>query len=329
MTLRALLGLGYQDEGESFFSWMIHATRLTQPELQVVYDVYGESRLAERELDGLEGYGGARPIRIGNAAQQQVQLDVYGEVMRAAGEFVRGGGRLDRSMQRMLKGIGSIVMRRWQEPDHGIWEIRGLRRHHTFSKAMCWIALNELLALSDGGHLPLSGAAVKDLAESRERIGAAIERQGYNDRLGSYVSVFDSDIVDASLLILPLYGYCDPAGLRMQRTHARIRETLGSNGLLYRYRGDFSGQPNLKEGAFGICSFWDVSFLARSGQPGEASRLFAHLLAFGSDAGLFAEEIDPASGAALGNFPQAFTHVGLIDAALSLNEAETGSRTQP
>jgi GH15 family glucan-1,4-alpha-glucosidase len=329
MTLRALLGLGYRDEGEAFFSWLIHATRLTQPELQVVYDVYGESRLAESELDGLEGYGGARPVRIGNAAQQQFQLDVYGEVMRAAGEFVRGGGRLDRSMQRMLKGIGTIVMRQWQEPDHGIWEIRGLRRHHTFSKAMCWIALKELLALAHGGHLRLPERTMKALAETRSRIGAAIERQGYNDRIRSYVSVFDSDIVDASLLILPLYGYCDPSSERMQGTHARIREKLGSNGMLYRYRADFSGRPELKEGAFGICSFWDVSFLARSGRREEAARLLSHLLTFGNDVGLFAEEIEPASGAALGNFPQAFTHVGLIDAALSLQEGEKGSRDRP
>ena len=283
MTLRALLGLGYRDEGEAFFSWMIHATRLTQPELQVVYDVYGESRLAERELDAFEGYGGARPVRIGNAAQQQVQLDVYGEVMRAAGEFVRRGGKLDRSMQRMLKGIGSIVMRRWQEPDHGIWQIRGMQRHHTFSKAMCWIALNELLALARGGHLPLRDGAARGLAGTRERIGAAIERRGYNESIESYVSVFDSDIVDASLLILPLYGYCDPSGDRMQKTHARIRKKLGRNGLLYRYRGDFSGQPDLKEGAFGICSFWDVSFLARTGQQGEAAGLLSHLLTFGND----------------------------------------------
>ncbi len=322
MTLRSLLGLGYRSEGEAFFSWLIHATRLTQPELQVVYDVYGETRLTEKELRGFDGYGGARPVRIGNAAQQQVQLDVYGEVMRAAAEYLRHGGRLDRAMRQMLIGMGRIVVRRWQEPDHGIWEIRGLRRHHTFSKAMCWIAVNELIAMHEGGHLQMTDRDRDEASRARDRIRADIESQGYHQTLGSYVSVFNTGIVDASLLILALYGYCDPSSVRMSGTYTRIRERLSRNGLLYRYRGDFSGQPDLREGAFGICSFWEVSYLARCGRARDARDLFSHILTFANDVGLFAEEIDPESGDALGNYPQAFTHVGLIDAALSLQETQ-------
>ena len=322
MTLRALFGLGYRAEGEAFFSWLIHATRLTQPELQVLYDVYGESRVREQELDRWEGYAGARPVRIGNAAHEQLQLDVYGEVMRAAAEYLRHGGRLDRSMERVLKGIGSVVLRRWREPDEGIWEIRGKRRLHTYSKAMCWVAVNELLAMQTRGHIQIRNRDLRELEAARNRIRDEIESRGYDRDLKSYVSVFDTTIVDASLLIPALYGYCDPTADRMKSTNDRILEHLGSKGLLYRYGKDFiGGARDLREGAFGICSFWEVSFLARSGRVREAEERMSRILTYANDLGLFAEEIDPGTGEALGNFPQAFTHVGLIDAALSLSEA--------
>ncbi len=321
MTLRALLGLGYRSEGEAFFSWLVHATRLTQPELQVVYDVYGETRLEERTLDGLEGYNGALPVRVGNAAREQLQLDVYGEVMRAASEYVRHEGRLDRTMQRMLRGIGRVVARRWQEPDNGIWEIRGEPRHHTFSKAMCWIALDRLLSLYAEGHIEMRYKNVRELTQMRDEIRTAIEANGYSSATGSYVSVFGGETIDASLLVLALYGYVDPSAPRMLETHQRIVRLLSRNGLLYRYGADFAGQPDLREAAFGICSFWQVSYLARCGRTAEATDLFAHILTFANDVGLFAEEIQPDTGEAVGNYPQAFTHVGLIDAALSLQEA--------
>jgi GH15 family glucan-1,4-alpha-glucosidase len=313
MTLRALLELGYGIEGEAFLSWILHATRLTWPELQILYDVYGESRLPERELPYLEGYAGSRPVRIGNAAADQLQLDTYGEVMDAAYQYIEYGGRLDRTTGRMLAGLAKTVCRRWREPDEGIWETRGGRRHHTYSKAMCWIALDRLVRLARAGHIP---GPIVDLERELALIRAAIETHGYSERARSYVSVFDGEEVDASLLLLLLYGYADASAPRMRATCARVHERLGVNGLLHRYLDDdgLSG----REGAFGICSFWAVECRALEGDSEGAARAFDHVLSFANDLGLFAEEIDPATGAALGNFPQAFTHVGLINAALTL-----------
>jgi GH15 family glucan-1,4-alpha-glucosidase len=317
MTLRALFGLGYMTEGEAFLSWLIHATRLTQPELQVVYNVYGETHIAEKTLDHMEGYARSRPVRIGNEARSQLQLDIYGEVARGVYEFVKYGGRVDKAMSRVLVGLGKTVVDRWREPDHGIWEIRGEPRQHTFSKVMCWLALDQLLRLHEGGHIE---AHVATFLKTRDEIRAAIESRGYNRDLKSYVSVFGSGIVDASLLLAALYGYIDPNDDCMRSTYDRIIRQLSHNRLLCRYREDFSALWSSGEGAFCICCFWAVSYLARRGDIREALDLYRHILGFSNDLGLFAEEIDPDTGDALGNFPQAFTHVGLIDAALTIDE---------
>lgn len=313
LTLRALLDLGYEDEARAFLAWTLHSTRLTWPELQVLYDVHGASRVPERELDHLEGYAGSRPVRVGNDAGRQLQLDVYGEVIDAVFEFVRRGGRLDRTTGRMLVGLGETVCRRWREPDEGIWEIRSGRRHHTYSKAMCWVALDRLIRLSQGGHLR---APVERFSRKRDAIRAEVERRGYNPRLGSYVSVLDGEELDASLLLLARYGWADPADPRLQATCARVHERLGAGGLLYRYL-DPDGLPP-GEGAIGIASFWAVDCRCRQGDIAGAAAAFERLCGLANDVGLFAEEIDPDTGAQLGNFPQAFTHVGLIDAALTL-----------
>lgn len=313
LTLQALMDLGYVEEAEAFLAWILHSTRLTWPELQVLYDVHGESRLRERELPHLEGYAGSRPVRIGNDAENQLQLDTYGEVVDAAFEFVRRGGRLDRTTGRMLVGLARTVCRRWREPDEGIWEVRGGRRHHTYSKAMCWVALDRLLKLHETGHLR---APTAQCAAEREAIRTEIEARGYNRQLESYVSVLDGDQVDASLLLLSRYGYVAPTAPRMVSTCARLHQRLGRNGLLYRYLDDDGLPPG--EGAFGICSFWSVECRARQGMVADAVADFEHLLSLANDVGLFAEEIDPETGALLGNVPQAFTHVGLIDAALTL-----------
>jgi GH15 family glucan-1,4-alpha-glucosidase len=318
LTLQALFGLGYADEAEAFLAWLLHATRLTQPELQTVYDVYGESRLPERELPHLRGFADSRPVRVGNDARSQLQLDVYGEVVDAVYEFVRRGGRIAPRTARMLVGLGKTVCRRWREPDEGIWEIRGGRRQHTYSKAMCWVALDRLLKMREAGHVRLRMPA-EHFARERQTIRQEIERRGYNARLRSYVSVLDGDDVDASLLLLARFGYIDPRAPRMLSTRACIDERLSVNGLLYRYRDHADGLPP-GEGAFGICGFWDVACRARQGDVNGATLAFEHLLSFANDVGLFAEETDPRTGAALGNFPQAFTHVGLIDAALTLED---------
>jgi GH15 family glucan-1,4-alpha-glucosidase len=277
--------------------------------------VYGEVHIPERELPHLEGYARSRPVRTGNAATDQLQLDTYGEVVNATVRYVDRGGRLDRATSRLLVGLGETVCRRWREPDEGIWEPRSGRQHHTHSKVMCWVALDRLLALADRN---LVRAPVDRFARERDALRREIDARGYNERLHSYVSVFDGTDVDASLLLLGLYGYSPPSSQRMRNTCARIHERLGVNGLLYRYLAH-DGLP-AGEGAFGICSFWAVECIAREGARSRAIDMFEHLLTFGNDLGLFAEEIDPLSGAALDNFPQAFTHVGLVNAALTLAE---------
>ena len=317
LTLQVLFDLGYMAEAESFLSWLLHSTRMTRPELQILYDVYGRHDVAETELTHLTGFAGSRPVRIGNQASGQLQLDVYGEVLDAVHEFTRRGGRLDRLTARMLINFGKTVCRRWREPDEGIWEIRSGRQHHTFSKAMCWVALDRLLKLHHAGHLRVP---VNRFMSEQQEIGEAIEQHGFNESIGSYVSVFDGSDVDASLLQLARHGYADPRSPRMRSTQEVIRTRLGRNGLLYRYVAENDGLPP-GEGAFGICSFWAVSARAMSGDIDGATALFEQILRYSNDVGLFAEEIDPESGAALGNFPQAFTHVGLIDAALQLDSA--------
>jgi len=324
LTLRALIDLGYAQEAEAFLAWVLHSTSLTWPELQVLYDVYGETRLRERELAHLEGYASSRPVRIGNDATNQLQLDTYGEVVDAVFEFVRRGGRLDRATARLLVGLGKTVCRRWREPDEGIWEIRAGRRHHTYSKAMCWVALDRLIKLHEAGFVQVP---LRRFCQERAAIRAEIEARGYNTHLESYVSVFDGDELDASLLLLARYGYVDPASPRMQATCVRIHERLGTNGLLYRYLGSDDGLPP-GEGAFGLASFWSVDCRCHQGAVDEATATFEYLCSLANDVGLFAEEIDPETGSPLGNFPQAFTHVGLIDAALTLAESK-GQRRAP
>ena len=317
LTLQALFDLGYPAEAEAFLAWLIHTTRISWPELQILYDVYGRPDLKEKQLDHLAGFGGARPVRVGNGAEGQLQLDVYGEVLDAVYQFVQRGGRLDRATARMLVGFGDTVCRRWREPDEGIWEIRAGPREHTYSRAMCWVALDRLLRLHAAG---LLRAPAPQLARERAAIREEIERRGFDAELQSYVSVLGGDTLDASLLQLGRYGYADPSSPRMRGTLAAVRARLGRNGLLYRYLEDDGLAAG--EGAFGICSFWAVTAQALGGDPRGATEAFEHLLRYANDVGLFAEEIDPGSGAPLGNFPQAFTHVGLIDAALTLVGAD-------
>ena len=316
-TLRAFFTLGFDQEATAFLDWMLHATRLTWPELRILYDIYGNTRLPERELPYLAGYAGSRPVRVGNGATDQLQLDVYGEVIDAVALFARRGGRFDRETARLLAGLGQTVCRRWREPDDGIWEGRSGRSQLTHSKVLCWVALDRLIWMHEAGLLRVP---VERFRAERAALRAAIETHGYNEEMRSYTRTFDSDDLDAGLLLLPLYGYLQATEPRMRSTYARIHERLARGPLLYRYEeGTSDGFPH-GEGAFGICGFWAAECLARSGEVDAARRAFEQLLSYGNDVGLFAEEIDPDTGDALGNFPQAFTHVGLINAALTLAE---------
>jgi GH15 family glucan-1,4-alpha-glucosidase len=315
LTLSAFLDLGYRDEGEKFLAWLLHATRLTWPRLQVMYDVYGETRLPEHEMDHFDGYRGSRPVRIGNEAADQRQLDVYGAVLLAAHAYIGRGGRLTRVERRVLSKLGRSVVRCWREPDDGIWELRGQRQHTTYSKLMCWAALNCLISLHEAGHLRVPLARLR---RERDEIRRAIESHGFNRRLNSYVATFDGDEPDASLLLMDRCGYRQSHDPRMRCTYRFIERELSRNGLMLRYPDGFDGLPGM-EGAFGIASFWAVEHLARCGQIDEARVRFERLVSLANDVGLYAEEFDRRSGEPLGNFPQAFTHVGLISAALSLS----------
>jgi GH15 family glucan-1,4-alpha-glucosidase len=324
LTVRALCALGYDEEAETFVSWLLHSTRLTRPALRILYDVYGNEPPREHTLDRWRGYGGARPVRIGNAAVEQLQLDVYGEVVDATAQLLRDHGRIDTATQRMLLAFGKYVLRHWRAPDEGIWEPRSGRAEHTHSRLLCWTAVDRLIELHERGLL--RRAPVDELRATRDAIRHEILTRAWNDRIGSYVATLDGDDVDATLLLLPWYGFEPADSPRMRGTWRRIEERLGAgDALLYRYRsGDSPG-----EGAFGISSFWAAEYLALAGRADEAEARIAAVSRYANDVGLLAEEIEPRTGAALGNFPQAFSHVGLINAAVSLERQRAEERATP
>jgi GH15 family glucan-1,4-alpha-glucosidase len=320
MTIRALLELDYWEEAEDFLEWLLQATRLTQPSLKIAYTVYGGKIPAERALRSLTGYKHSVPVHIGNAARDQLQLDVYGEVIDAAAQFAFHGGHLDREMQKVLIGFGNYVVDNWNRPDEGIWEPRSGRQNHTHSRLLCWTAMDRLVRLSKRGIL--QGAPLERYQENGTAIRRQIEQRAWNDRMQSYVSILDGEQLDASLLLLSWYGFDEAGSERMRGTHRAIRQQLGTpDSLLYRYKRD---DP---EGAFALCSFWEAEYLALGGGSlREAQQLFTHLMRYANHLGLYGEEIDPDNGMALGNFPQAFTHVGLIGAALSIRQREKGEQ---
>ncbi|HEX5473061.1 MAG TPA: glycoside hydrolase family 15 protein [Vicinamibacterales bacterium] len=324
LTLRSLLDLGFTVEGEAFLSWLLHATRLTRPKLQILYNVFGGTEMPERHLDHLEGYRGSRPVRVGNGATHQVQLDVYGEVIGAVHEYVIRGGRIDRGTGRLLRGLGETVCQVWRDADEGIWEPRGGKRQNTHSKVMCWVALDRLLKLHQDGHLR---CPFERFRRERDAIREQVETQAWDDRLNTYVASYEDRHLDASLLRLSFVGFADPHSERMKGTRRAVDAHLGHGPLLYRYRAD-DGLPG-GEGTFGICGFWGVEACALEGRVDEARERFEALLGYANDLGLFAEEVDPASGLALGNFPQAFTHVGLISAGLTLARCSGRPQEQP
>ncbi len=317
-TVRALFGLGFREEADAFVEWTIHATRLTLPEVRVLYDVFGRAPRPERERRSLLGYAGSRPVRFGNAAADQFQLDVYGELVEAVAESCREGSHPDPETVRVLRLLGEFVCRHWPLPDDGIWEIRGARRHHVYSQAMAWVALDRLLELHEAGHVPLDDALFAKFRENREAIAREVRTRGWSEARQTYVQAYDDPDdadLDASLLLLSWYGFESPTSDRMRSTFAAVDRALGAgDGLLYRNRA-------FREGAFGICGFWAVDHLARGGGSLEQAReRLDALCEHANDVGLFAEEIDPKTRSALGNFPQAFTHIGLINAALSIQD---------
>jgi len=321
-TVNAFFGLGLAEEATAFLHWLLHATRLTHPRLKVVYDVFGRSNLRESELPHLKGYGESRPVRIGNAAGNQDQLDVYGEVMNAAAICRDRGVPLDGEERSFLKGIASFVLGHWTEPDDGIWETRDGPKQFVHSKLLCWLALEKAIELCDDNSLGLDPLRMKAAANE---IRSQIEARGWNDDLQSYTGHFDSDEIDASVLTMPILGFEEATTDRFRSTMDRIRSELTQGELVFRHRGD----ETRGEGAFLFCSFWLVQCLVLQGKVDEAHAMFDALVGRGNDVGLFAEEVDTTSGQFLGNFPQAFTHIGLINAALALQAAGSSAGGRP
>jgi GH15 family glucan-1,4-alpha-glucosidase len=320
LVLQAFLQLGFQDESRAFLSWLLHATALTRPRLQVMYDVYGRTDLKERELDHLPGHNGIGPVRIGNGAHSQRQLDIYGEVVCAAAAFIRAGGMLDMTERKLLVGLGDTVCGLWREADQGIWEVRSQPRHYTYSKVMCWVALDQLLQIHRT--LPLR-ANVEAWELERERIREDVDKNGFDRDLNTYVAYYGSSQPDASLLLLSRYGYIAPRDPRMTGTCAFIERYLSVDGLLYRYpTSEQNDGVAGVEGFFALCSFWLVEYLSAAGQRRRAIELFERLLSLANDVGLYAEEFSSTDCSLRGNFPQAFTHIGVITAALAITNGE-------
>jgi GH15 family glucan-1,4-alpha-glucosidase len=320
MTIRVMIELGFWDEASSFLDWLLHATRLTQPELHTLYTVFGNPSPRERESQTLRGYRNSRPVRTGNAARDQLQLDVYGEVIDAAAQFAFHGGELDRAMQKALVGFGNYVLGHWDLPDEGIWEPRTGRAHHTHSRLLCWVSLDRLLSLQSQGKL--HGVAVNEYEKHRDLICDQIRQRGWNENIQSYVSELDGDKLDSSLLLLSWFGFEKPDCPRMRSTYKALRSRLATpEGLLFR------SETLPPEGTFGICSFLEAEYLALGGGTvSQTCDLLRSIAKYQNDLGLYGEEISEDTGEALGNFPQAFTHVGLIGAVLSLEQRQKGEQ---
>lgn len=307
-TLRALLALGCVEEARAFFWWQMHATRTTEPELRPLYCVDGGLRTDERELS-LPGYRGSRPVRDGNAAAAQLQLDTYGFLLEGAHRFWKATGSLGAARPRELAALADFVAETWREPDAGIWESRDEPKHYVLSKAMCWTALDRAARLADEGAVPKRDG----WGEAADEIREWVESEGWDDARGSYACAPGDDEADASLLGLALCAYSDADDPRFLATADRLRRDLGRGAHLYRYAG-----ADEIEGAFTTCSFWLVDALARAGRREEAAELMDELVAAANDVGLYSEEIDPDSGEFLGNLPQGLVHLALVNAAISL-----------
>jgi GH15 family glucan-1,4-alpha-glucosidase len=316
-TLDALIQVGCAGEAEAFFWWLMHASQLTRPRLQVLYRMGGASHAPERTLD-LNGYRGSRPVRVGNAAAGQFQLEIYGSLFETVWLYAEAGHRIDVDVAKRLAEMADLVCDIWSFPDSGIWEVRSEPMHFTQSKMMSWVALDRALKLAQSGII--SGHHSDRWVGEAAAIREFIEAHCWSDRLGSYVRAVGKEELDASILTGALFGYGDARQGRLADTVEAIRRDLGRGPFLYRYLGEdgLSG----REGAFVTCSFWLVEALVRADRAGEAADLMDHLLGFSNDVGLFSEEIRPEDGDFLGNFPQGLTHLALIRAAVSFDEVK-------
>jgi pentatricopeptide repeat protein len=299
--------------------WFINASRITRPRLKVLYNLDGRPIRTERELLDVDGYAGARPVRIGNAAARQHQLDVYGWVIDAAWLVHASGNELNAMQWRAIRSFADLIAKKWRLPDHGIWEDRDAPRQYVHSKLMAWLGLDRAIRLARSHP---AGRRARVWQTQRDLLEREIRTRGCNAQRRTYVRTFDSNDLDASVLILPTLGFeQDPRTLHA--TIDAVRRELGVGGpLLYRFRHETGSS----EGAFLPCSFWLVQALARTGRVGEAEELFDELCAMSTPLGLYGEQIDPATKTIVGNFPQAFSHATFLQAAAALNEARGTSQ---
>lgn len=313
-TIQALTALGHLNDAREFLDWItgILVTSGRRPaDLKVLYPLHGAAITGEEELAHLRGYLDSRPVRIGNGASEQKQHDIFGEILEAVfrSEHLHPG--MDHALSGVLRDIVDYVCEIWREPDSGIWELRSEPQHYVYSKVMCWVALDRGIRLAEEHHWNVDLARWKS---ERTAIREQVMERGYSEKRMAFVQAYGSDVLDATALLFPVLEFLPPDHLHAVRTLDTIQRELADGPLVYR-----SSDHHRKEGAFGFCSFWLVDALAFAGRIEEARKHFEELLRMGNHVGLYAEEIDPATGAFLGNFPQAFTHVGLINSAVYLS----------
>jgi len=328
-TMEALWVAACPDEADDFFAFMATAAASSvgpDTGLQIMFGIGGEHDLTERELPHLEGWRGSRPVRVGNGAWDQRQIDVYGELLGAAHRLADQLEGIDEDTKRFLVACADTAAAHWGEKDQGIWEVRGDPQHFLYSKVMCWVALDRAISLADRLG---AGDRVDGWKTTREEIFEAVVRDGWNEKAGAFTQYVGSESLDASNLMMPIVGFLPADDPRMLATIDAIDSRLtDERGLVFRYR-TAEGVDGLagEEGAFLLCTFWLAQALAMSGQVERATAVFERAVAFANDVGLMAEEVDATSGELLGNFPQAFSHIGLVNAAWAISEARRASAT--
>jgi GH15 family glucan-1,4-alpha-glucosidase len=318
LTLLALMDAGYYEEAEAWREWLVRAVAGSPEQMQIMYGIGGERRLPELELPWLPGYEASAPVRIGNAAAMQLQLDVYGEVMDALHQGRKGGLEMHVPAWDLQRALIEQVEKAWRRPDEGIWEMRGPPRHFTHSKLMCWVALDRAIkAVERFGHK----GPLERWKKLRARIHEDVCRRGFNKEKGAFVQSYGSTELDASLLLLPTTGFLPVDDRRVLGTVRAVERELMEDGLVHRYRSEHAGDglpPG--EGCFVACSFWLADNYVLQGRLDDARALFERLLGLANDVGLLAEEYDPRGRRQLGNFPQAFSHIALVNTAFNLGE---------
>jgi GH15 family glucan-1,4-alpha-glucosidase len=318
LTLLAFMAAGYNQEAGAWREWLVRAVAGSPSQVQIMYGIGGERRLPEWEIPWLPGYEGSTPVRIGNAAAAQLQLDVFGEVMDALYQTRKAGLEPYEPALGLQRALLRHVEQVWRQPDAGMWEVRGPLRHFTFSKIMCWVAFDRAVKLAEQHRLDVP---VEHWRALRANIHDEVCRRGFDEKKGAFVQSYDSTELDASLLLIPITGFLPSGDRRMLGTVRAIESELLNDGFVHRYRTQESidGLPP-GEGAFLPCTFWLADNYLLQGRVAEARRLFERLLAVRNDVGLLAEEYDPAAKRQLGNFPQAFSHVALVNTASNLSE---------